>query len=78
MEIPRGAIYGLVGSNGAGKSTLMRIISGQTDASEGTLSLFGETVDNDHPEIRHRIGALIEEPGFIQSMTAAQNLEYFR
>lgn len=30
MEIPRGSIYGLVGSNGAGKSTLMRLISGQT------------------------------------------------
>lgn len=78
MEIPQGAIYGLVGSNGAGKSTLMRIISGQTQCSSGTFSLFGETVDNNHPKVRHRIGTLIENPGFIHHMTAAQNLEYFR
>lgn len=78
MEIPRGAIYGLVGSNGAGKSTLMRIISGQTQCSSGAFSLFGETVDNNHPKVRHRIGTLIENPGFIHHMTAAQNLEYFR
>ena len=42
MEIPRGSIYGLVGSNGAGKSTLMRLISGQTRIDRGEIRLFGK------------------------------------
>ncbi len=42
MEIPRGSIYGLVGSNGAGKSTLMRLISGQTRIDRGEMRLFGK------------------------------------
>jgi ABC-2 type transport system ATP-binding protein len=78
MKIPKGAIYGLVGSNGAGKSTIMRIISGQTKADEGTLFLFGTEPTGKNQKLRHRIGTLIEEPGFYNNMTAFQNLEYFR
>ncbi len=78
MKIPKGAIYGLVGSNGAGKSTIMRIISGQTNADEGTLFLFGTEPTGKNQKLRHRIGTLIEEPGFYNNMTAFQNLEYFR
>ena len=37
MDIPKGAIYGLVGNNGAGKSTLMRLVSGQSRMDRGCL-----------------------------------------
>lgn len=78
MTVPRGAIYGLAGSNGAGKSTLMRIISGQTAADKGELTLFGTIPVKKDTQIRHRMGTLIEEPGFFRHMTAAENLEYYR
>lgn len=78
MTVPRGAIYGLVGSNGAGKSTLMRIIAGQTTADEGELTLFGTVPQKNDTQIRHRMGTLIEEPGFFRHMTAEENLEYYR
>lgn len=64
MEIPRGSIYGLVGSNGAGKSTLMRLISGQTRIDRGEMRLFGKIPEKKEQRVRRRIGTLIEEPGF--------------
>lgn len=78
MEIKRGEIYGLVGNNGAGKTTIMRIITGNSITDEGTFSLFGATDPVQINKNRKRTGVLIEDPGFIGTMTAEQNMEYFR
>lgn len=43
MNIPQGAIVGVVGSNGAGKSTLFNIITGNDTDYEGDVEV-GETV----------------------------------
>jgi ABC-2 type transport system ATP-binding protein len=43
LEVPAGAIAGLVGPNGAGKTTLLEMIIGLLQPSEGQLSVFGET-----------------------------------
>ena len=43
LEVPAGAIVGLVGPNGAGKTTLLEMIIGLLDATEGQVSVFGET-----------------------------------
>ena len=77
IEINRGDIYGIIGNNGAGKTTIMRIISGQSFVSSGTMELFGSK-DDDVRKQRKRLGCLIENPGFCYSMTAYENLEYFR
>lgn len=74
MDIPRGSIYGLVGSNGAGKSTLMRLISGQTRIDRGEIRLFGKIPEKKEQRVRRRIGTLIEEPGFYGDLSARQNL----
>jgi ATPase subunit of ABC transporter with duplicated ATPase domains len=43
FTIPPGAIVGVIGPNGAGKSTLFRMITGQEQPDEGTVTL-GDTV----------------------------------
>ena len=78
MDIPKGAIYGLVGNNGAGKSTLMRLVSGQSRMDRGEIRLFGKIPEGKEQRVRHRIGTLIEEPGFYGELSAVQNLEYYR
>ncbi len=45
LEVPAGAIVGLVGPNGAGKTTLLEMIIGLLQPTEGQLSVFGETSD---------------------------------
>lgn len=75
LTIKTGEIYGLVGENGAGKSSLMKIMTGLTQATSGTFSLFGKPKLGDD---RNKIGCLIESPALYTDMTARQNLEIQR
>jgi ABC-2 type transport system ATP-binding protein len=43
LEVPSGAIAGLVGPNGAGKTTLLQMIIGLLEPTEGQASVFGQT-----------------------------------
>ncbi len=39
IQFRRGARYGIVGANGSGKSTLLKIIAGEEEAGEGSVSI---------------------------------------
>jgi ABC-type polysaccharide/polyol phosphate transport system ATPase subunit len=41
LEVPRGATWGIIGPNGAGKSTFLRIVTGTTRPTCGTLEVNG-------------------------------------
>ena len=41
LDVPRGAVVGLVGPNGAGKTTLLRAIVGMLPVASGTIELGG-------------------------------------
>lgn len=78
ISIKKGEIYGFIGQNGAGKSTMLRMVTGLSLPSEGSVELFG----NDNPReltiAQKRIGAIIESPAFFPNMTALENLEVHR
>ena len=42
LSVPRGAIYGFIGSNGSGKSTLLRLATGELSPDHGTVSVPGQ------------------------------------
>ena len=44
LDLQPGKIYGLIGRNGAGKTPLLSILSAQTPATRGTVTLDGEPV----------------------------------
>lgn len=67
LKLERGRIYGLVGKNGAGKTTMMRLIAGLDMPDDGRVTLFSQKP----------AGMLIEAPGLIENMTAAENLKFF-
>lgn len=39
LKFTNGNCYGIIGANGAGKSTLLKIISGQRDATKGSIAM---------------------------------------
>ena len=41
LEVQAGVCFGLLGPNGAGKSTTMRMLTAQTLADEGEISVLG-------------------------------------
>ena len=77
VTVRKGEIYGLVGRNGAGKTTLMRLVTGQSTPTQGSVELFGQTGRELLPA-RSRTGAMIETPSFAPFLTARENLEYYR
>ncbi|MBP3273185.1 MAG: ABC transporter ATP-binding protein [Ruminococcus sp.] len=76
ISVERGDVFGLIGRNGAGKTTFMKIVTGLTEQTDGSFSIFGKTGSAAEKEKR-RIGCLIENPAFFGGMTAYQNLRYY-
>lgn len=76
MNVPKGAIYGLVGKNGAGKTTLIRLICGLQEPTSGGYTLYDKkNTDKDILQSRRRMGAVVETPSIYLDMTAADNLK---
>jgi ABC-2 type transport system ATP-binding protein len=73
FEIPSGGVVGFVGPNGSGKSTTIRVLLGLMTASEGGGTVLGAPIE--HPDrFANRVGALIEGPTFVGSLSAFDNL----
>ena len=75
MNVPKGAVYGLVGKNGAGKTTLIRLICGLQEPTAGDYTLYGrKNTERDITRSRRRMGAVVETPSVYLDMTAEENL----
>lgn len=72
MTVPEGAIYGFIGENGSGKSTTEKMICGLLIPSGGQIKLFGK--DHTDPDVRAKMGVLIEAPGCFPSMSVWNNM----
>lgn len=73
MHVPEGAIYGFIGENGSGKSTTEKLICGLLVPERGSeIRLYGRP--HTDPEVRSRMGVLIENPGCFPESTVYQNL----
>jgi ABC-2 type transport system ATP-binding protein len=63
----RPGITGLLGPNGAGKTTLLRMITGLAEVSDGSITVFGESVRN-NSDLYRRIGVMSEHETVYQFM----------
>lgn len=72
MTVPMGAIYGFIGENGSGKSTTEKLICGLLVPSGGSIKLYGR--DYKDPDVRAKIGVLIEAPGCFPDCSVWNNM----
>jgi ribosome-dependent ATPase len=74
LSIERGEIFGFLGSNGCGKSTTMKMLTGLLPPTEGTATLFGESVEAGSIEVRERLGYMTQSFSLYGELTVRQNL----
>ena len=77
VEVPRGAIHGLLGHNGAGKSTTLGMLLGQVHPDAGRALVGGHDVATDRGAALSGVGAIFEAPCFYDYLSARKNLRAF-
>jgi ABC-2 type transport system ATP-binding protein len=75
LEVPRGAIIGLLGPSGSGKTTLMRAIVGVQIIAGGTVSVLGQRAGS--APLRHRVGYMTQAASIYDDLSVRANLSYF-
>ncbi|WP_250279405.1 ABC transporter ATP-binding protein [Frankia sp. Cppng1_Ct_nod] len=77
LDVPTGACLGLLGPNGAGKSTTMRMLTAQSIADAGRISVLGYEVPRASKQARASMGVVPQEDNLDIELTARQNLAVF-
>jgi ribosome-dependent ATPase len=75
FTIPRGEIFGFLGSNGCGKSTTMKMLVGFLPATSGACKLFGEPMGSNDMQARRNVGYMTQAFSLYGELTVGQNLE---
>ncbi len=71
LEVPEGAVFGILGPNGSGKTTMLGIVTDVLKATEGNFLWFDQPPT---PEHRRKIGTLLETPNFYHYLSGERNL----
>jgi ABC-2 type transport system ATP-binding protein len=74
LDIPDGAVLGMLGPNGSGKTTLIRLLLGLTRPTAGTAELLGHPMPAAAATVLPHVGALVEGPGFHPFLSGRENL----
>jgi len=75
LDVPRGAIVGLLGPSGSGKTTLMRAIVGVQIVAGGRVQVLGRPAGS--ADLRHRVGYMTQSASIYEDLSVRANLRYF-
>ena len=78
LSIPRGVVFGLVGTNGAGKTTLIKHIMGLLRAQSGSVSVFGLDPVSSPTAVLSRVGYLSEANELPEWMRVDELVQFTR
>src|ERR1700727_1910603 len=78
LQVPEGAIVGIIGKSGAGKSTLIRLINGLERPNRGHVLVNGTDVtaldERGLRQVRRSIGMIFQHFNLLSSRTAFDNI----
>ncbi|MFD5830874.1 ABC transporter ATP-binding protein [Lentzea sp. NPDC060358] len=74
LEVPEGAVLGMLGPNGSGKTTTIRMLLGLVRPTQGEIELLGRPLPEGAEQSLPHVGALVEGPGFHPFLSGRENL----
>nr|WP_223198617.1 ABC transporter ATP-binding protein [Solihabitans fulvus] len=74
LDLPEGAVLGMLGPNGSGKTTTIRMLLGLTQPTAGEVELLGHALPGGAGHALPHVGALVEGPGFHPFLSGRENL----
>lgn len=74
LDVPEGAVLGMLGPNGSGKTTTIRMLLGLVQPTEGEVELLGHRMPARAGDALPDVGALVEGPGFHPFLSGRENL----
>ena len=78
MNVPRGQIYGLLGSSGCGKTSLIRLILGIRQPTSGKVNVFGKRPGLLESSIPGpMVGYMPQDFSLYEQLTIEETLKYF-
>src|SRR5436190_18911102 len=77
FEVRRGEIFGLLGPNGAGKTTTVEILEGSRSRTAGTVSVLGHDPAMRDPDLRARVGIVLQSSGIYQYLTVRESVAHW-
>lgn len=78
LSIPRGQVFGFLGTNGAGKTTTIKMMCGLVIPDSGSIRLNGFDVHAQRKQAMQQIGAVLEGTRNIYwRLSAVENVMYF-
>jgi len=77
LSIQRGEFVALLGANGNGKSTFLRLLTGLTRPTSGTLRIGGWEMPQEAAAVRAQLGLVSHRSLLYDNLTARENLLFF-
>ncbi|MBB5390376.1 MULTISPECIES: ABC transporter ATP-binding protein [unclassified Herbaspirillum] len=80
MDFPRGKVVAVMGGSGSGKTTILRLIGGQLQPQQGSLTVDGENVPGLDTQqlylLRRKMGMLFQNGALFTDMTVFDNVAF--
>lgn len=80
MDFPRGKLIAVMGGSGSGKTTVLRLIGGQLQPQQGTVTVDGEDVHRLDTEnlyrLRRKMGMLFQFGALFTDLTVFENVAF--
>lgn len=76
LRVPKGSFFGFLGPNGAGKTTTIKILMGLAQATSGSVTMLGQSVDIHHFDLRKKIGVVLDDSLLFDRLTGQEYLQF--
>jgi len=77
LKVEQNTIHGFLGPNGAGKTTTIKILAGLLKPDGGKVTVLGQELGWDRPDVRLRVGYMAELPKLPKHLRGTELLDIY-